>query len=142
MNAALVESDPSDERLREFVRCAALQVERSGYFAAPVLSNNPRWNHGSIYVFGINTETGVVEFSGSESSFATSGRIPELLFGGRERGHGRSEFRWFFLVLQLHTNPATGELEPKIAYVKPVWVHGVPLLVGSGYNPSPASAQD
>ena len=138
VNAALLESDPSDTRLQEFVRCAALMVERSGYFAAPVLSSDPRWRHGSIYVFGINVETGAVDFSGSESSFAVSGMIPELLFDGRDAVEAAADFGEGFWYYNF-TNPATGEVEPKTAYVKLVRAQGVPLLVGSGYDPSPAA---
>ena len=138
VNAALLESDPSDTRLQEFVRCAALMVERSGYFAAPVLSSDPRWRHGSIYVFGVNVETGAVDFSGSESSFAVSGMIPELLFDGRDALEASADFGEGFWYYNF-TNPATGEVEPKTAYVKLVRAQGVPLLVGSGYDSSPAA---
>ena len=138
VNAAALEADPSDERLQAFVRCAALQVERSGYFAGPVLSSDPRWKHGSTYVFGINAESGAVEFSGSESSFATSGRIPELLFDGRDVIAAGADFGNSFWYYNF-TNPATGEVEAKTAFVKLMRAQGVPLLVGSGYNPSAAS---
>ena len=32
-------------------------------------------------------------------------------------------------------NPATGEVEPKVGFYKLVRAQGIPLLVGSGYNP-------
>ena len=134
VNAAALEAAPSEHKLREFVRCAALVVESSGYFAAPVLSNDPRWKHESTYMFGIHAETGVVDFSGNASSFATSGRIPELLFDGRDAiksGASFGEGFWYYNF----TNPATGEVEPKTAFVKLVQAQGVPLLVGSGYSP-------
>ncbi len=135
VNAAALEAAPNDEKLQEFVRCAALQVEAKGYFAAPVLSSDPRWKHGSVYVFGVNVETGDVEFSGSKSSFAASGRIPEVLFDGRDAiaaSAGFGDGFWYYNF----TNPATGEAEPKVVFVKLVRAQGVPLLVGSGYNPS------
>ncbi len=138
VSAAALEAAPSDVKLQEFVRCAALMVERSGYFAGPVLSSDPRWNHGSIYVFGVNAETAEVEFSGSESSFAVSGRIPELVFDGRDMIAAGADFGdsfWYYSF----TNPATGEVEPKTAFVKLVRAQGVPLLVGSGYSPSTAA---
>ena len=134
VNAASLDEAPSDERLREFVRCAALRVERLGYFAWPVLTRDPRWKHGSIFVFGVNVETGTVEFSGSESMFAFSGRIPEL-FDGRDLVQATAEFGetfWYYNV----TNPETGADEPRTVFVKLVRAQGVPLLVGSGYNPS------
>ena len=134
VRAADLAANPGDQRLQEFVRCAAMTVESSGYFAGPVLSADPRWNSGPIYIFGINTENGVVEFSGNPASFATSGRIPELLFDGRdaiEAGALFGETFWYYNF----NNPDTGETETKVAWVKLVRAQGIPLLVGSGYNP-------
>ena len=42
-------------RLKEFVRCAALELESEGYFATRALSTDPRWRSRSIYVFGLDT---------------------------------------------------------------------------------------
>lgn len=134
VHAADLAANPGDQRLQEFVRCAAMEVESSGYFAGPVLSSDPRWKHGPIYIFGINVETGTVEFSGNPASFATSGRIPELLFDGRdviEVGALFGETFWYYNF----NNPATGAVESKAAVVKLVRAQGVPLLVGSGYGP-------
>ena len=116
------------------MRCAALEVEAFGYFAGPMLSEDPRWKHGSIYVFGVNAETGEVEFSGSESMFAFSGRIPEL-FDGRDMIKASAEFGetlWYYSVL----NPETGAVEPRTAFVKLVRAQGAPLLLGAVYEPS------
>ena len=134
VNAADLAANPSDQRMKEFARCAALEVESSGFFAGPVLSRDPRWKHGPIYIFGINAETGNIEFSGNPASFATSGRIPELLFDGRdgvEAGVLFGESFWYYNF----NNPATGKYEAKTSFFKLVWAQGVPLLVGSGYNP-------
>ncbi len=134
VTAADLAANQGYQRLQEFVRCAAMLVESSGYFAGPVLSADPRWNSGPIYIFGINTENGVVEFSGNPSSFATSRRIPELLFDGRdavEAGELFGETFWYYNF----NNPSTGEVESKVAFVKLVKAQGIPLLVGSGYNP-------
>ena len=134
VTASDLAANPGDQRLQEFVRCAAMTVQTAGYFAGPVLSGDPRWNHGSVYVFGINVETGAVDFSGNERSFDTSGRIPELLFDGRnmiQAGAALGEVFWYY---NFH-NPATGEVVPKVSFVKLVLAQGVPLLVGSGYNP-------
>ena len=133
VHAADLAANPGDQRLQEFVRCAAMTVESSGYFAGPVLSGDPRWNHGPIYIFGINVETGNVEFSGNPASFATSGRIPELLFDGRDAiaaGKLFGETFWYYRF----DNPDTGEAEAKVAFSKLVRAQGVPLLLGSGYN--------
>ncbi|MCY4429692.1 MAG: cache domain-containing protein [Rhodospirillales bacterium] len=134
VNAADLAARPGEQRLQEFVRCAALEVESAGYFAGPVLSSDPRWKQGPIYIFGINAETGMVEFSGNPASFATSGRIPELLFDGRDAIEASALFGESFWYYNFN-NPATGEVEPKAAFYKLVRAQGVPLLVGSGYNP-------
>jgi len=135
VNAADLAARPSEQTLREFVRCAAMEVESTGFFAGPVLSSDSRWKQGPIYVFGVNAETGMVEFSGNPASFAVSGRIPELLYDGRdavEAGALFGESFWYFNF----NNPETGEVEPKAAFYKLVRAQGVPLLVGSGgYNP-------
>ena len=134
VNAADLAANPGDQRLQEFVRCAAMEVESSGYFAGPVLSSDPRWKHGPIYVFGINAETGIVEFSGNPASFTVSGRAPELLFDGRNAYQAAALFGESFWYFNFN-NPATGEVVPKVALYKLVRAQGVPLLIGSGYNP-------
>ena len=133
--AAALRGNSDDQKLREFVNCAALTVETSGYFAGPVLSNDPRWKQGPIYVFGINAETGTTSFSGGgESSFAVSGRSAELLFDGRDAVEAASIFGEGFWYYNFH-NPATQQMEPKVVFVKLVRAEGVPLLVGSGHRP-------
>ncbi len=134
VNAADLADNSGDQRLQEFVRCAAMEVESAGYFAGPVLSSDPRWKHGPIYIFGINVETGAIEFSGNRASFAASGRIPELLFDGRDMIEAGALFGGLFWYYN-GPNPGTGEVEPKAAFVKLVRAQGVPLLVGSGYYP-------
>ncbi|MDE0623067.1 MAG: hypothetical protein OXH83_15505, partial [Bryobacterales bacterium] len=134
VNAADLAANPGDRRLQELVRCAALEVESAGYFAGPVLSNDARWKHGPIYMSGLNVETGLVEFSGNPASFATSGRIPEVLFDGRNAIEAAALFGESFWYYSFE-NPATGEVVPKAVFAKLVRAQGVPLLVSSGYNP-------
>ena len=134
VNAADLAANPDEQRLQEFVRCAALEVESSGYFAGPVLSNDPRWKQGQIYIFGINAETGTVEFSGNPASFAVSGRIPELLFDGRDAIEAAALFGESFWYSNFN-NPSTGNVAAKTLFYKLVRAQGVPLLVGSGYYP-------
>ena len=55
VNALALEATPSNERLQEFVRCAAMELESQGYFALRALSSDPRWRNGSIYLFGLDT---------------------------------------------------------------------------------------
>ena len=134
VNAADLAANPDNQRLTEFVRCAAMEVEAAGYFAGPVLTSDPRWKHGPIYIFAINAETGRIEFSGNRASFAVSGRIPEALFDGRdaiEAGVLFGESFWYYNF----RNSATEDLEAKTSLVKLVRAQGVPLLIGSGYIP-------
>lgn len=133
VNAALLDSDQTEAKLREFVNCAAYQVQSSGYFAGPVLSTDPRWKHGSVYLFAIDANTGETVFSGNRASFSVSGRSPELLFGGRDLIASTAAFgtgRWYFNF----NNPASGMVEPKLSFTRLVMAQGVPLIIGSGIN--------
>ena len=67
VNAMLLDGDPSNERLKEFVRCAAMDLEMKGYFAINTLTKEPRWKHESIYLFAIDTY-GYTLFSGDPYS--------------------------------------------------------------------------
>lgn len=135
VNAALLDSDQTESRLREFVNCAAYQVQASGYFAGPALAADPRWKHGSIYVFAIDANTGETVFSGNPASFSVSGRIPEVLFGGRDAIAATAKFgsgTWYY---NFH-NPASGAVEPKLAFSRLVMAQGAPLIISSGINAS------
>ena len=134
VNAARLEADPSDSKLREFVRCAAYTLESGGYFASPILVSDPRWNHGSVYIFGADARTGEVKFSSNPASFNVSFRVPELLFGGRdliEAARTFGETFWYYDFL----NPDSGMQQRKVSFVRLVQTSQGPLLVGSGYNP-------
>ena len=133
VNAAGLEADPGYRRLREFVRCAARVVQARGLFASEALSTDPRWNHGAIYVFGLDPETGLVRFSGSRESYAVSGRI-EVLFDGRDMLAAAEAFGEVFLHYSF-INPATGAVQPKTAFAKLVRTASGPVVVGAGYNP-------
>ena len=138
VNAALLEADPSDEKLQEFVRCAAMELESKGHFATRALAADPRWRNGSIYLFGLDTY-GNTLFSGDPYSSQWWGSLaPELNdyldgpFGGRDVVSVGDAFGETFLYYSAR-NPATGRLERKVTFVKRVVVYGLPILVGSGY---------
>ncbi len=131
VSAAALGAGPSDEGLQQFVRCAAHMVESSGYFAGPVLTEGDRWNHGSIYVYGISVNTGAVQFSGNPASVQLSGMLPEL-FGGRDMVEAAETFGEVFLYYNV-LDPATGAVRPTVGFARVV--PGLPVLVGSGYNP-------
>ena len=131
VNAGSLDAAPSDETLKEFVRCAAMQVESLGYFAGPMLSNDQRWRNGSIYVFVINATSGEIEFTGTTSGLVSTEGAHDG-FNGRDAigiGAAFGESFWYYDF----TNPASGHVEQKKSFVKRVVVQGVPLLVGAGY---------
>ena len=134
VTAADLADNPGPQRLQEFGRCAAMEVESSGYFAGPVLSSDSRWKEGPIYVFGLNVETGAVDFSGNPRSFLVSGRLPELVWGGRDLLSAGAQFGEIFYYYSFH-NPNSGNVEAKVSFITLVRAQGVPLLVGAGYNP-------
>ena len=137
VNAALLEAAPSDEKLQEFVRCAAMELESKGYFATITLSTDPRWRNGSIYLFGLDTY-GNALFSGDPYSQGYGTLAPELNdylegpFGGRDVVSIGDAFGETFLYYSTR-NPSTGMPQRKVTFVKRVLAYGLPILVGSGY---------
>ena len=137
VNALLLEDEPSNERLAEFVRCAALEMESQGYFAVRALSSDPRWRSHSIYLFGLDTY-GNALFSGDPYSQGFEALAPELNahpegpFGGHDViavGDAFGEAFFYYTA----RNPATGQLHRKVTFVKRVVVYGLPILLASGY---------
>ena len=98
--------------MQEFVRCAAMELESQGYFAIRVLSSDPRWSSGSIYVFGLDTY-GYTLFSGDPYSQWYGVIAPELNdhldgpFGGRDVVSVGDAFGETFLYYSTR-NPASG----------------------------------
>ncbi len=137
VNATMLAAYPSDMRLREFVRCAAMELESMGYFSIISLSVDPRWRGGSIYLFGLDTY-GNTLFSGDPYSrwFGTStselDSSSNAAFGGRDLLGVADAFGESFLYYSTR-NPATGKLQRKVTFVKRVVSFGVPVLVGAGY---------
>ena len=137
VHALGLEDDPSNERLQEFVRCAAMELESQGYFAVRSLSSDPRWRNGSIYLFGLDTY-GNPLFSGDSYSQWWGSLAPELNdyldgpFGGRDVVSAGDAFGETFLYYSAR-NPSTGMLQRKVVFVKRVVAYGLPILVGSGY---------
>ncbi|MCY4588083.1 MAG: ABC transporter substrate-binding protein [Bryobacterales bacterium] len=139
VNAMGLETDPSEERLQEFVRCAAMELESKGYFATIPLSTDPRWKHGSIYLFGVDTY-GSALFSGDPDSGQPGAGASELNdmmdgpFGGRDVVSVGDAFGETLLYYTAR-NPASGMMQRKVTFVKRVVAHGLPILVGAGYYP-------
>ena len=139
VHAMGLEAEPSSERLQEFVRCAAMEIESKGYFASQTLSTDPRWTRNSIYVFGLDMY-GNTLFSGDPYSrwFGVFSRASELNarldgpFAGRDAIGVAEAFGETFLYYST-LNPATGKPERKVTFVKRVVTYGLPILVGAGY---------
>ena len=139
VNALGLEDRPSNERLQEFVRCAAMELESKGYFATITLATDPRWQQGSIYLFGVDTY-GSALFSGDPDSGQPGAGVSELNdmmdgpFGGRDVLSVGDAFGETLLYYTAR-NPATGEMQRKVTFVKRVVVFGLPVLIGAGYYP-------
>ena len=137
VNATVLAADPSNARLKEFVRCAAMELESQGYFATRALSSDPRWRNGSIYLFGLDTY-GYTLFSGDPYSQWYGPITPELNdhldgpFDGRDVVSVGDAFGETFLYYSTR-NPASGITQNKVTFVKRVVVYGLPILVGAGY---------
>lgn len=134
VNAAALEADPNEQRLREFVRCAAFEVESQGYFAGATLASDPRWKSDSIYVFGVDMH-GNTLFSGDRGGSRSGMRASELSPAG---GQDRVSVGEAFGEALLHytaRNPSTDMPERKVTFVKRVMAQGLPILVGAGYYP-------
>ena len=146
VNAGLLESDPSNERLQELVRCAAMELEANGYLGIRALTSAPRWRNQSIYLFGLDTN-GSPLFSGNPYSQSWWGGLTLELtdhidgpFEGRDVVSVGHAFGETFLYYSTR-NPRTGTMQGKVAFVKRVVVSGLPILIGSGYygEPTPVS---
>ena len=131
VNAMLLDSDPSNGRLMEFVRCAAMELEMKGYFAINTLTKKPRWKHESIYLFAIDTY-GYTLFSGDPYSqwsgvSELKGTVEEHDLVSVAEAFGES------FLYYTKRNPASAMEERKVTFVKRIVSFGLPILIGAGY---------
>ena len=131
VNAMLLDSDPSNERLKEFVRCAAMELEMKGYFAINTLTKEPRWKHESIYLFAIDTY-GYTLFSGDPYSQGSGvselkGTVEEHDLVSVADAFGES------FLYYTKRNPASAMEKRKVTFVKRIVSFGLPILIGAGY---------
>jgi hypothetical protein len=134
VNAAMLDSAPSEARLQEFVRCAAMELDSRGYFASVGLANDPRWRSGSIYLFGLDTY-GYTLFTGSPANPLIGSELSSDFigsFGGRNVLGVADAFGETFLYYA-NRNPATNQWQRKVTLVKRITSFGVPVLIGAGY---------
>ena len=131
VNAMLLDSDPSNERLKEFVRCAAMELEMKGYFAINTLTKEPRWKHESIFLFAIDTY-GYTLFSGDP--YSQDDIMSELSMTGEDHDavSVADAFGESFLYYTSR-NPSTEMMQQKVSFVKRVVSFGLPILIGAGY---------
>ena len=138
VNAALVDANPSDDRLQEFVRCAAYQLAEKGYFATGEFMTAPRWRSGSVYLFGIDLMGNQVFTGHGRAVNGVSLREWPYIgsaqdqFGGRDVPGVGAAFGEAFLYYSA-VNPMSGVAQKKVTFVKRISAFGVPLLVGAGY---------
>ena len=138
VNAGIVDANPSDDRLQEFVRCAAYQLADKGYFATGEFMTDPRWRSGSVYLFGMDlagsqvfTAHGRAVNGVTLREWAPIGSAQDQ-FGGRDVPGVGAAFGEAFLYYNA-VNPMSGRTQKKVSFVKRVSAFGVPLLLGAGY---------
>lgn len=139
VNAADLAAAPSEAKLQAFVRCAAILLEEKGYSAREELETSSRWRDGSSYVF-------VMDLDGNQVLTGNGVRIngrflhefggrsdPMDQFGGRDMVTVGAVFGEALTYYQ-HHDPLTGRFRPKVGMPKRVVSHGVPLILGAGYE--------
>ena len=138
VNALQLNTEADDGMLAEFVRCAAMVVERKGFFGVAELQTE-RWRSGSVYVFGVDARTGVQLFTSNPARVngrslmeGLDDRDPTGRFAGRDVAAVGSSFGEAYLYYE-GFNPASGAAQGKVTFVKRVMAQGTPVLVGSGY---------
>ena len=139
VNAAVLAAAPSERKLEEFVRCAATLVEEKGYFAKGELEEDSRWRQGSTYVFvmdmaGNQVLTGNRVRVNGKALHEWGGKSTPLdQFGGRDMVAVGDAFGEAVIYYR-GRHPMTGAIQPKVGLLKRVVAHGVPLIVGAGYE--------
>ena len=146
VNAANVSGEPTERRLQQLVRCAALVVESDGYFARHELKGNPRWSDGSTYVFVMDLmgnqlmTSSSVRLNGNALHEWGGGGHRPAAFGGRDVVSIADSFGETFIYYR-NLNPMTGRRQQKVGLLKRVVAQGVPVLVGSGYYVAPDQSE-
>ena len=132
VHAVQLEEHPSSQRLQEFVRCAAMELETAGYFGLVSLSTDPRWRSHSIYLFGVDMY-GNTLFTGNPYNWGMGISPSELTtIAVRDDVAVAEAFGETFLYYT-SVNPSNGMPQRKVSFVKRVVTFGVPILIGSGY---------
>ena len=132
VNAVQLEEHPSSQRLQEFVYCATMELEATGYFGLVSLSTDPRWRSYSIYLFGVDMY-GNTLFTGNPYNWGMGMSPSELAtIAVRDDVAVAEAFGETFLYYT-SVNPSNGMPQRKASFVKRVITFGVPILIGAGY---------
>ena len=132
VNATQLDEHPSNQRLQEFVHCATMELETTGYFGLVSLSIDPRWRSYSIYLFGVDMY-GNTLFTGNPYNWGMGISPSELTtIAVRDDVAVAEAFGETFLYYT-SVNPSTGMPQNKVSFVKRVVTFGVPILIGAGY---------
>ena len=132
VNAVQLEEHPSSQRLQEFVQCATMELETTGYFGLVSLSTDPRWRSHSIYLFGVDMY-GNTLFTGNPYNWGMGISPSELTtIDVRDDVAVAEAFGETFLYYT-SVNPSNGMPQRKASFVKRVVTFGVPILIGAGY---------
>ena len=132
VNATQIHEHPSNQKLQEFVRCAAMELETTGYFGLVSLSTDPRWRSHSIYLFGVDMY-GNTLFTGNPYNWWMGISHSELTtIAVRDDVAVAEAFGETFLYYT-SVNPSNGMPQRKASFVKRVVTFGVPILIGAGY---------
>ena len=132
VNATQLEEHPSNQRLQEFVHCATMELETTGYFGLVSLSTDPRWRSHSIYLFGVDMY-GNTLFTGNPYNWGMGISPSELTtIAVRDDVAVAEAFGETFLYYTSF-NPSNGMPQRKVSFVKRVVTFGVPILIGAGY---------
>ena len=132
VSATILDEHPSEGRLKEFVRCAAMELESMGYFGLASLSGDPRWRSYSIYLFGVDMY-GNTLFTGNPYSLGAGMSPSELTLIAARDDVAVAEAFGETLLYYSAVNPSTGMPQRKVSFVKRVVSFGVPVLLGAGY---------
>ena len=132
VNATQLDEHPSNQRLQEFVHCATMELETTGYFGLVSLSTDPRWRSHSIYLFGVDMY-GNTLFTGNPYNWGMGISPSELTtIAVRDDVAVAEAFGETFLYYT-SVNPSNGMPQRKVSFVKRVVTFGVPILIGAGY---------
>ena len=131
-HATQLDEHPSSQRLQEFVRCATMELETTGYFGLVSLSTDPRWRSHSIYLFGVDMY-GNTLFTGNLYNWGMGISPSELTTIAVRDDVAVSEAFGETFLYYTSVNPSNGMPQRKASFVKRVVTFGVPILIGAGY---------